>query len=106
VDERGDAAGAAIGANGSCLVCGQPARLSDWGELPTWLVVDGCRCGGFRVWKPIWEVRLALLQEGERQELGARLRAVRAHGAEAWLTTADRRLHGPLVISAERPAPP
>jgi hypothetical protein len=90
--------------NSICVVCQHPATLSDWPPLATWLVVDGCLCDGFYVWKPLWEFRLPLLPDAERRELGTRIREVRAHGTQVWLTTTNGRVRGSLILSAERPS--
>jgi hypothetical protein len=44
--------------------------------------------------------RLAMLPDMERQDLLARIQAVRASGHEAWVTT---RTDGRLVVETDRP---
>jgi hypothetical protein len=86
-------------------VCARAATIADWSPAQDWLTVEGCTCGGFFVWKGVWEFRIPNLTEGERQDLAVRVRSVRAKDREAWISTADGTLTGPLVIQADRPAP-
>jgi hypothetical protein len=93
--------------DGSCALCTRPATIADWGPIhpiQEWLTVEGCPCGGFFVWKSLWHLRLLRMPKAKRGALAARVRDWRAGGREAWISTADGTLDGPLVISPGRPA--
>jgi hypothetical protein len=88
---------------GTCPLCGRAAIITDW--RPThldWVVVEGCSCGDFFVSAPLFEHRLPRLAESERQALTSRIRWFRAKGAEAWCTTPDGSVDGPLDIRERR----
>jgi hypothetical protein len=83
-----------------CPLCREPADVTDWGPVAQWLAVEGCQCGGFLVWTPLWNGRLARLPDMERKDLLTRVQAARACGHEAWVTT---RIDGRLVVETDRP---
>jgi hypothetical protein len=88
---------------GTCPLCEHAATITDW--RPThldWLVVEGCPCGGFFVSAALFEHRLPRLSEAERQTLAARVRWFRAKGVEAWCTTPNGSVDGPLDIRERR----
>jgi hypothetical protein len=87
-----------------CALCRHPATIADWTPIQAWLAVEGCPCGGFFIWKTLWEERLPGMAEMECQELAARIRNWRAGGREAWISTTDGTLTGLLVVFPERPA--
>ena len=89
----------------TCLVCGQPARVTDWHPITAWLLVEGCCCGGYFVWKPLWEGRIPELGDAEREELALRVREVCSRDGDVWLTTRDGRVAGPLVIAPDPTRP-
>jgi hypothetical protein len=91
---------------GSCPVCRQPATVVDSRPSASWLVVEGCPCGGFFVAAEILEWRLPRLTTAGRMELSATIQGFRAMGREAWLMTADEGISGRLVIRIERPDRP
>jgi hypothetical protein len=88
---------------GTCPVCGHPATGTDWRPRVDWIAIEGCSCHGFFLWAGLLEDRLAELVETQRQDLAARIRSVRAMGREAWCTTSDGTLTGPLVVRSEHP---
>jgi hypothetical protein len=61
-----------------CVLCRHPVTITDWEPIATWLAVEGCPCGDFLVWTPLWGGRLATLPDMERQDLLARIQAARA----------------------------
>ncbi len=88
---------------GLCNVCATAATVTDWAPIQAWVAVEGCLCGGFFIWKTLWEERLPEMVEAECQELTARIREWRAVGYEVWISTTDRTVHGPLSLSSARP---
>jgi hypothetical protein len=84
-----------------CAVCGNSTTVTNWRPMAAWLAVEGCPCGDFFVWAPLWEGRLPFLPAAERQELATRIRNTRARGVEVWLMAVGP--DGTLVISPERP---
>ena len=88
---------------GICGVCTQSASVVDWGPLEGWLAVEGCPCGGFFIWKALWEGRLPGMATTECQELASRIREWRRAVYEVWISTIDRTLHGRLFLSSARP---
>lgn len=91
---------------GPCALCREPADVTDWEPVASWLAVEGCQCGGFLVWTPLWTIRLPTLPDLERKRLAQRVQAARGQRAEAWLTTADGQVDGPLVVAHARPTSP
>ena len=91
-------------ASGACALCAHPATIADWAPIQAWLAVEGCPCGDFFVWADVWTVRVRRMTAAERGALATRVRDWRAGGREAWLSTADSTVAGPLVIFPERPA--
>lgn len=89
----------------ACIVCREPARVTDWHPITAWLMVEGCACGGFFVWKPLWEQRIPALGDAQREELARRVRYVHERGGEVWLTTRDGRVGGPIVIAPDPTRP-
>ena len=87
----------------ACVLCGGAATVTDWAPVATWLAVEGCQCGGFLVWTPVWDSRLTDMSDMERQDLSERIRAARARGSEAWVGSTDGQVTGPLVISQSGP---
>jgi hypothetical protein len=87
-----------------CAICGNATTVTNWRPTAAWLAVEGCPCGDFFVWAPLWEGRLSLLPAAERQELARRIRSVRTRGIEVWLMAVSADINGMLVISPERPA--
>lgn len=88
---------------GTCPLCGNVATITDW--RPThldWVVVEGCPCGDYFVSAALFEHRLPRLSEAERHTLASRVRWFRAKGAEAWCTTPDGSMDGPLDIRERR----
>jgi hypothetical protein len=63
----------------------------------TWVMVEGCRCGGFAVAGDTLEWRLPALTAAQRAELSDTIRGFRAMSREAWLT-ADGGISGRLVL--------
>jgi hypothetical protein len=86
-----------------CPLCREPADVTDWGPVAQWLAVEGCQCGGFLVWTPVWDRCLTYVSDIERKDLSERIRAVRARGSEAWVGPTDGQVTGPLGISKSRP---
>jgi hypothetical protein len=87
----------------TCPLCGNLATITDW--RPThlaWVVVEGCPCGDYFVSAALFEHRLARLSEAERHTLASRVRWFRAKGAEAWCTTPNGSVDGPLDIRERR----
>lgn len=89
----------------ACPMCRQPARVTDWHPITAWLLIEGCSCGGYFVWKPLWERRIPELGDAEREELARRIREVRSREGEVWLTTRDGRVGGPFVIAPDPTRP-
>ena len=87
-----------------CAVCGNATTVTNWRPTAAWLAVEGCLCGDFFVWAPLWEGRLPFLPDAERQELATRIRSARTRSIEVWLLALSADVHGMLVISPERPA--
>jgi hypothetical protein len=94
------------GEAGVCPVCGHPALLTDWRPTLSWMAVERCFCGGFFVWTALLQGRLDTLDAAARSGLSDRIRAHRAAASEAWCTTSDGTVSGPLVIRSERPDRP
>jgi hypothetical protein len=90
----------------ACPLCRQPVTLTDWRPEADWIAVEGCLCRGFLVWAPLLTERVRQLSPRQRQDLSNRIRAFRAGGHEAWLTTTDGTTTGPLVIRTKRPNRP
>jgi len=90
----------------ACVLCGGSATVTDWAPVAAWLAVEGCQCGGFLVWTPVWDSRLTDMSDMERRDLSERIRAARACGSEAWVGPTDGQVTGPLVISQSRPRRP
>jgi hypothetical protein len=86
-----------------CLLCREPASVTDWEPVAAWFAVEGCACGDFFVGSILWNRRLGPLSDIERKDVLARIQAARASGREAWLTTADGRIDGQLVVLTARP---
>jgi hypothetical protein len=87
---------------GLCPLCARPVTLTDWRPVAPWLVVEGCGCGGFFVEVSLIE-RLAGVSERIRQNLALRVLGYRAIHQDAWVTTRDGTVGGPLTVSPERP---
>jgi hypothetical protein len=87
----------------TCPVCGEAATLTDWRPSVDWVAIENCSCQGYFLWAGVLEKRLPALAAAHRQELAARIRKVRAMGREAWCTTDDGTVQGPLVVRMERP---
>jgi hypothetical protein len=86
-----------------CPLCGQDATVTDWRPSSLeWLVVEGCTCGDFFVSAAVFQGRFPHLSDAERQTLVSRIRWFRAKGAEAWCTTTDGGVEGPLDIRERR----
>ena len=94
------------GATESCPLCSHVVTIADWSSLPDWLTIEGCPCGGFFLWKAVFEFRLPHMSDVERQNLAFRVRSLRVKNREAWVSTADRTVNGPLVVESDRPTPP
>jgi hypothetical protein len=88
---------------GLCPVCGHPATVTDWRPSVSWIAVEECSCNGFFVWAGAFEKRLPRLTAVDRLDLAQRIRTFRAMGHEAWCTTTDGTVDGPLVVRTERP---
>jgi hypothetical protein len=85
-----------------CPVCQQPATIADHAPGATWILVEGCPCGGFVVAANTLEWRLPALTAPQRAELSETIRGFRAMSREAWLTTADGGISGQLVLRPKR----
>ena len=90
-------------ATGSCALCTSAATITDWQPLQSWLAIEGCPCGDYFIEKGLWDGRLRAMPQSDRETLGARIRAWRWTGREAWVSTVDGTV-ARLVISPERPA--
>jgi hypothetical protein len=88
---------------GVCGVCTHSATVVDWTPIQGWVAVEGCPCGGFFIWKILWDGRLPGMAKAECQELTTRIRKWQALGHEVWISTTDRTVHGPLYLSSARP---
>lgn len=88
---------------GTCSLCGDRVIRIDWRPRLPWIAVEGCSCAGFFVRADLLEGRLQATPLAERATLRVRVLGLRALGREAWLTTADGQVDGPLVILTERP---
>jgi hypothetical protein len=88
-------------ATASCTICASPATITDWRPLEDWLVVEGCLCNGFFIRKWLWAGRLRRMLKSDRKTLSARIRAWRANGREAWVSTEDA-TDGRIIISGAR----
>lgn len=93
----------ALEAADSCPICDHPATVTDWRPRLDWVAVEDCPCGGFFVWARLLEWRLPRLSPTARLELAADIPRFRAMNSEAWLTTADGGVFGPVVILTQRP---
>jgi hypothetical protein len=85
----------------SCAVCASPATITDWRPFEDWLAVQGCPCNGFFITKWLWAGPLRRMLRPNREALGLRIRAWRANGREAWVSTEDA-TDGRIVISGQR----
>jgi hypothetical protein len=90
----------------ACPLCAHPATITDWRPGAEWIAVEDCPCAGFFVWAPLLAERVRRLTGRQRQHHAHSIRAFRAIGHEAWLTTFDGTVTGPLVIRTERPDRP
>jgi hypothetical protein len=90
-------------ASSVCGVCSNSATVVDWMPVQGWLTVEGCPCGGFFIWRALWDWRLSGMVKTECEELASRIREWRSSGREAWIATRDGTLMGPLVVFPERP---
>jgi len=90
-------------ATDSCALCRHVATIAEWSPLPDWLTIEGCPCGGFFVRKAVGEFRLPHMTDVERQNLTFRVRSLRVKNREAWVSTADGTVNGPLVVESDRP---
>ena len=88
---------------GFCVLCATSATIADWAPTQAWVVVERCLCGGFFIWKSLWEGRLPGMAKIECQDLATRIREWRAAGYEVWISTTDRTVQGPLYLSSARP---
>jgi hypothetical protein len=88
---------------GLCALCATAATVTDWEPIQAWVAVEGCLCGGFFIWKTLWDGRLPGMAQAECQELTTRIREWRARGFEVWISTTDRTVHGALYLSSARP---
>jgi hypothetical protein len=88
---------------GVCGVCAHSATVVDWTPIQGWVAVEGCPCGGFFIWKTLWDGRLPGMAKAERQELATRIRKWRAGRYEVWISTTDHTVDGPLFLSSARP---
>src|SRR5262249_20467210 len=68
-----------------------------------WIAVEECRCNGFFALASVFEGRLPKLNAAERRDLSLRIRKFRGMGLEAWCTTTDGTVDGPLLVRTERP---
>jgi hypothetical protein len=89
----------------SCPLCRQVAIVAAWSSGPDWLAIQGCPCGGYFVWRPVWQVRMPQLTDLERQNLTFRVRSHRVKYREVWVSTADGTVDGVLVVESHRPTP-
>ena len=87
----------------ACLLCRQDAIIAAWSSNPDWLTVEGCPCGGYFVSRAVWQVRLLHLTDLERHNLTFRVRSLRLKHRQAWISTVDRTVDGPLVVDSDRP---
>jgi hypothetical protein len=87
-----------------CALCRHVVTIAD-GPFLDWLIIEGCPCGGYFVWKAVWEFRLPHMTDVERQNLTFRVRSPRVKNREAWIYTADGTVYSPLVVESERPMP-
>lgn len=85
---------------GVCGVCAHSATVVDWTPIQGWVAVEGCPCGGFFIWKILWEGRLPGMAKTECQELAARIREWRLAGYEVWISTMDGTVNGRLFLSS------
>jgi hypothetical protein len=90
----------------ACPLCGHPAVVTDWRPVSPWLVVEDCPCGAFFIWADLTQSRLTRLTPAARRDLAARVRRVRRAGQEAWCTSRDGTVSGPLVVRTTRPDRP
>jgi hypothetical protein len=90
----------------ACPLCVHSATMTDWRPGAEWIAVEDCPCAGFFVWAPLLTERVRRLAARNRQDLAHRIRAFRAMGHEAWLTTLDGTLTGALVVRTARPSRP
>src|SRR5262245_56667130 len=91
---------------GSWPLCSQPATVTDWRPDLDWITVEGCSCGGYFLADGVLRRRVPAMSEAARAELTARIQEVRVSGHEAWLTTSDGGLNGPLIVQPGRPDRP
>jgi hypothetical protein len=91
---------------GACPLCVAPATITDWRLGLEWIAVEDWRCKGFFVWAPLWAERVRTLTALDRADVATQIRRFRAMGHEAWLTTTDGTLTGPLVVRTQRPDRP
>jgi hypothetical protein len=86
-----------------CPLCGEAAIVTDWRPSRLeWVVVEGCACGDFFVSAAVFKDRLPWMSHPEREALVARIRWFRSKGIEAWCTTIDGTVDGPLDIRQRR----
>lgn len=88
----------------TCPLCAYPATLTDWRPETEWIVVEQCPCQGFSVWAAIIERGRALPAQ-DRPDFARRVRAFRVRH-EAWVTTTDGEVGGPVVLQTRRPDRP
>jgi hypothetical protein len=89
-----------------CPLCFQPATIIDWRPTSAWLTVDDCTCGGYFAEAVLVDKRFPGLAQGERDELSARVLGIRFIHLEAWITSADGTVDGPLTVLIEKPSRP
>src|SRR5262245_28430387 len=88
---------------GRCPICRYPATVTDWRPRVDWIAVEECRCNGFFALASVFEGRLPKLNAAERRDLSLRILKFRGMGLEAWCTTIDGTVDGPLLVRTERP---
>jgi hypothetical protein len=101
--ERGSQPTPAASRRRNCPICGQAATITDWRPSVDWLAVEGCACGDCFIWTPLLDARLPGLTAADRDPLRRRIREIRSAQNEAWVTTGDGTVTGPLVVQAQRP---
>jgi hypothetical protein len=87
----------------ACPLCAHSATVTDWRPGAEWIAIEECPCRGYFVWAPLLAERVRGLPARNREDLAHRIRAFRAMGHEAWLTTLDATVTGPVVIRTARP---
>ena len=91
-----------------CPICETPARVHERWPRDVWLVIDGCRCNGYRIRANLLAARrLKHLVPAERWGLQGRIHAKHASDRRAWVDTETGTVRGPLeVLAVPRAIPP